>query len=71
MSTRRAVPAFLAIVWVVWRKPWFGFVASLPAVVGLGYHVWGSIERTALSEQALIGNLKPDRGDPVAVPRPR
>jgi ABC-type transport system involved in cytochrome c biogenesis permease subunit len=49
--------AFLAIIWVAWRKPWFGFVAALPAVVGLGYHVFGSIERTALSEQALIGNL--------------
>jgi ABC-type transport system involved in cytochrome c biogenesis permease subunit len=49
--------AFLAIIWVAWRKPWFGLVAALPAVVGLGYHVFGSIERTALSEQALIGNL--------------
>jgi ABC-type transport system involved in cytochrome c biogenesis permease subunit len=49
--------AFLAIIWVVWRKPWFGFVAAAPAVIGLGYHVFGSIERTALSEQALIGNL--------------
>jgi ABC-type transport system involved in cytochrome c biogenesis permease subunit len=49
--------AFLAIIWVAWKKPWFGFVAAAPAVVGLGYHVFGSIERTALSEQALIGNL--------------
>jgi ABC-type transport system involved in cytochrome c biogenesis permease subunit len=49
--------AFLAIIWVVWRKPWFGFVAAAPALIGLGYHVFGSVERTALSEQALIGNL--------------
>jgi ABC-type transport system involved in cytochrome c biogenesis permease subunit len=49
--------AFLSIVWLVWREPWFGLVAALPSVIGLGYHAFGSIERTALSEQALIGNL--------------
>ncbi len=48
---------WLAVVWLVWSRKWFGFVAAVPALIGLGYHVWGSIERTALSEQALIGNL--------------
>jgi cytochrome c-type biogenesis protein CcsB len=48
---------WLGVVRLAVRKPRIAFAAAAVAVVGLGFHVFGSIERTALSGQALIGNL--------------
>lgn len=48
---------FLAVVAVVVRRRALDVAAALPALGGLGYHVYGLHERTWLSGRALIGTF--------------